>query len=433
MPGTIASDKSAAAREWRAHWALVLAAFVGFSFHSLTTYSAGLFMQPLSAAFGWTRAQATAGLSIAAIASIPLGPVIGAIIDRWGVRVPAIIGLFLTGCAVGLFSTANGNFAQWVFLWTFYALVATGIKSTVWTVAVTGTFDAARGLALGFVMCGGAAAQIVTPPLTRWLIDTRGWRQAYLWLGLGWGSVALLVVILFFFDARAKAARATAISGAAKHAVANLPGLSVRQALTDTALLSIALSTFITMFMGIALVVHQVPILTELGVTRSNAAWLASLSGLSGIAGKLATGWMSDRWDARLIGGITLAIPAIAFALLLLPIRTPLPIVIAMIIIGYSAGAKLQVSAYLTSRYVGMRHFGIVFGIVGGLIAAGTGLGPVTAAWTFDHYGTYAPFILAGIPTSVLCGVLIARLRPFPHWPVPASPGDFGTDRGSAP
>lgn len=406
-----------AAQEWRVYWGLVLSGFVGFSFHSLTTYSAGLFMQPLSDDFGWSRAQATAGLSIAAIASIPLGPVIGAIVDRWGVRIPAIAGLALTACAVGLFGLANGSFAQWIMLWTFYAIVATGIKSTVWTVAVTGSFVAARGLALGFVMCGAAAAQIVTPPLTRWLIDSQGWRLAYAWLGLGWGSVALLVVILLFFDARARDARATTPIGNIRVAAAPSPGLDFRAALRDTAFLRIALTTVITMFMGIALVVHQVPILTELGVSRTNAAYLASLSGLAGIAGKLGTGWMSDRWDARWIGGITLAVPALAFLLLLGPVRTPALIVTAMMIIGYSAGAKLQISAYLTSRYVGMRHFGKLFGLIGGLIAAGTGLGPVTAAWTFDHYGSYAPFILAGIPTSLLCGVLTIRLPPFPHWP----------------
>lgn len=408
-------------QEWRAHWGLVLASFIGFSFHSLTTYSAGLFMQPLSSEFGWSRAQATAGLSIAAISSIPLGPVIGAIVDRWGVRIPAIMGLALTACAVSLFSMASGSFIQWMALWTFYAIVATGIKSTVWTVAVTGTFTAARGLALGFVMCGAAAAQIVTPPLTRWLIDSQGWRLAYIWMGLGWGSIALLTVIFLFFDARAKKERAAKTVKAETLIAADLPGLGFREAMRDPALICVAISTVITMFMGIALIVHQVPILTELGISRENAAYLASLSGLAGIAGKLGTGWMSDKWDARLIGGITLAVPALAFIMLLEPVRTPFLIVLAMIIIGYSSGAKLQISAYLTSRYVGMRHFGKVFGIIGGLIAAGTGLGPVTAAWTFDYYGSYTPFILLGIPTSLLCGALIAKLRPFPDWSVSAA------------
>jgi len=427
VDSSLRSSPLSAAAEWRAHWLLALAGFIGFSFASLTTYSIGLFMQPLSAEFGWSRSQITAGLSIAAMASVPLGPVVGAMIDRWGVRILAVIGLSLTGAVVSMFSLANGSMTQWLVLWTFYAIVATGIKSTVWTASVTGTFTAARGMALGVVMCGSAAAQVVTPPLTRWLIDSFGWRTAYVGLGAGWGSVALVVVLLFFFDARAKSERLVRAGGAATAAItASLPGLGFGEAMRSPIMIRIAISTVITMFLTVALTVHQVPILTEAGISRSTAAYLASLSGLAGITGKLATGWMTDRWNASLVGAITLAVPALAFVMLLEPFRTPLLIVISMIVIGYSSGAKLQICAYLTSRYVGMRNFGKVFGIIGGLIAFGTGLGPVGAARVYDTFGTYTPFILAGIPGCLLCGLLIFRLGPYPTWepqPLDASAG----------
>lgn len=416
--GGIPPAPMTAVQEWREHWGLVLAAFIGFSFHSLTTYSAGLFLEPLTAAFGWTRAQATAGLSIAAMVSIPLGPVIGAVVDRWGARVPAILGLALTAIAVSGFALANGSFGQWIALWSFYAVVATGIKSTVWTVAITGTFTAGRGLALGAVMCGAAAAQVVTPPLTRMLIDTQGWRAAYVWLGAGWGGIALIVVTLWFWDARARYARASRRIKD-EGARPDLPGLALSAALMDRSFLMIAGSTLVTMFIGVAFIVHQVPLLTDLGIAREDAAYLASLSGVAGIFGKLGTGWMSDRWDARRVGAITLLAPAGALALLLLPDRSATVIIVAMIVIGYASGAKLQISAYLISRFVGMRNFGKVFGIVGGLIAAGTGFGPVTAAWIFDRYGSYTPFVILGIPASVLCGLLIHCLPPLPSWDVP--------------
>lgn len=416
--------------EWRAYWTLVLAAFLGFSFQSQTTYSAGLFMEPLAATFGWTRAQATLGLSIAALASIPMGPVIGIIIDRWGVRIPALIGMLMTAAAVSLFGLASGAMSQWIAMWVFYALVATGIKSTVWATAVTGTFNASRGLALGCVMCGAALAQIVTPPLTRWLIDNHGWRSGYAALGMGWGGACFIIVALFFFDARAKAEQASKSTGIpALSNISSLSGLSFRAALTDNAMITIAITTVLTMFVGIALIVHQVPILTDMGVSRASAAYLASLSGVAGVIGKLATGWMSDRWDARRVGGLTVCAPAFAIVLLLEPFRSATLIVVAMIIIGYSSGAKLQISAYLSSRYVGMRNFGKIFGIIGGLIAAGTGLGPVTAAWTYDYYGSYTPFLYFAIPSSLFCGILLIRLPVFPaRFDVAQTSANFAKD-----
>jgi predicted MFS family arabinose efflux permease len=139
---------------------------------------------------------------------------------------------------------------------------------------------------------------------------------------------------------------------------------------------------------------------------------------------------MTDRWNAGAVGAITLATPAIAFALLLAPFRTPALIVAAMIIISYAVGTTLQICAYLTSRYAGMRSFGKVFGVISSLIAIGVGVGPAVAGAVFDQVGSYAPFLLAGIPGSVICGLLILNLGPYPQWSSEpaAAPAPLGLD-----
>jgi MFS family permease len=63
-----------------------------------------------------------------------------------------------------------------------------------------------------------------------------------------------------------------------------------------------------------------------------------------------------------------------------------------------------------------MRHFGAIFGVIASLIAAGSGLGPVLAGLTYDLYGNYNPFLIAGIVGSLLSGALIASLRDYPVW-----------------
>lgn len=432
----MSATPTTARAEWRTYGLLVLAAFIGFSFHSIVTYSTGLFMLPLSQEFGWSRALIAGGLTIAALATIPLAPLVGAILDRWGSRKLAIIGLVLTGGAVSAFGLANGSPVQWLALWVFYSIVATGIKSTVWTAAVTGTFAAARGLALGVTMCGAAAAQVVAPPLTNWLIDTQGWRMAYVWLGSGWGGLALVMAVLFLFDAhdRKRREKASGVESATP-APLELPGLGFGEALRNQAIIRIALSTLITMFMGVALIVHMVPLLTEAGLSRTEAAYLTSITGIAGFMGKLFTGWLTDRWNASLVGAITLAVPTIGFAMLLEPFRTPTLIVVGMFIIGYSSGAKLQIAAYLTSVYGGMRNFGKIFGVMGSLIAIGSGVGPMAAGRIYDVAGSYTPFIIAGIPASLICGLLIFGLGPYPAWNRLAG-GEAGADKakpGAAP
>ena len=411
-PASKVSD--ATLSEWKTYWPLVLAAAVGFSFHSVMTYSTGLFISPLGKEFGWSRTQVTAGLTVAAILTVPLSPFVGMLIDRWGARRLAVPGLVVTALSIASFGLANGSWFQWIGLWVAYALVAMSIKSTVWSFAVASAFAANRGLAFAFVLSGVAIAQTIAPPLTNFLIEQFGWRNAYFWLAAGWGAPAFVLVLAFQVDTR-QPARPTLVRQPAG-ADAAYQGLTLREALRDPALIRIGLATLITMMLGIGVIVHQVPILEDAGVPRRQAAYLASLAGLAGIFGKLATGWLMDRMHGARVGGVTLALSAIAFFLLLEPIRTPALIVVAVIVIGYATGAKLQVTTYLTSRYAGMRNFGAIYGTMSSVVALGAGLGPSAAALVYDHFGSYTPLLIAGVPGSLLCGFLIFGLGPYPVW-----------------
>ncbi|WP_235037863.1 MULTISPECIES: MFS transporter [unclassified Novosphingobium] len=402
-----------ASSEWRQHWTLVLAASVGFAFHSLATYSTGLFIEPLHAEFGWSRAQITGGLTIAALSTIPLSIPVGALIDRWGVRRLALPGIVLTSVAIAAFGSTGSSIFHWLGLWGFYALVGMMVKSTIWTVAVTSAFDSGRSLALALTLCGTAIAQMLAPPYANFLIESFGWRNAYWILALTWGGPALVLCTLFLKDARRRP-----VAGPAMGKVMPLPGLTLSQALRDPALLRIAAATLIMMMLGIAIIVHFVPILREAGVSRSDAANLAGLSGLAGIVGKLVTGWLMDRWHGRWIGGVTVSSCAIAFALLLDGVRTPSLIILSVLLIGYAVGAKLQVTSYLTSRYAGMRCFGAIFGGMATMLAVGTGVGPVIAGVIYDSSGSYQPLLIAAIPASLVCGLLILSLGPYPDWTV---------------
>ncbi len=403
-----------AREEWKAYWPLVLACSVGFSFHSVATYSLGLFMTPLSNEFGWNRTQISAGLTVAALLAIPLSPIVGAMIDRWGSRRLAIPGLVLTGGAIAGFGLANGSMTQWLFLWTTYAVLSLGIKSTMWTAAISSMFASSRGMALAVTLSGTAVAQILSPPITHWLIDSLGWRQAFFWLGVGWAAPALVLCVLFLYDAHDR--RRAAAKAGKPSPVGELTGLSVAQAVRSRALWQVAIATLIIMVLTIGFIVHQVPILTEAGVSRERAAWLASFAGVAGITGKLFTGYLLDRFRANWIGGITMGIAALAFVLLLEPFRSPTAILVAMFVIGYSSGCKLQICAYLTSRYGGMKNFGKVFGVMSSLIAVGAGIGPVLAGAVHDISGSYTPMVLAGIPAALFAGVLLLLLGPYPVW-----------------
>jgi predicted MFS family arabinose efflux permease len=88
------------------------------------------------------------------------------------------------------------------------------------------------------------------------------------------------------------------------------------------------------------LLAHLIPILTDAGVSRTRAALLASLSGVAGIAGKLITGVLLDRFRPNWIGGLTLGAAALTFLFLMDGLNSPAAIVFALMVNGYAAGTK---------------------------------------------------------------------------------------------
>lgn len=419
MATSLLEQKALAREEWRRHWPLVLAAAFAFSFTSVMTASTGLFIDPWTKEFGWSRTLLSSGMSITSVTTFLFSPLFGVLIDRMGTRRMALPGLVLLAATMASLALLDGSVWMWFAIWTVYAVAALATKSTVWTAGVASAFEGGRGLALGLTLSGSAFAQAITPPLANWLINEFGWRMALVCLGLGWGGLAIVLCFFLLFDGYDASRRARAENPEATEAKALLhdaPGLSIAEAWRSVALWRIAISTFLIMVVTIALVVHQIPILVEIGVDRTSAAYYAGMAGLAGVAGKLVTGWLLDRYAARWVGGLTLAATALTFVLLLVPDRSMPIIFTAMFINGYAAGTKLQIAGYLTSAYGGMKNFGAIFGTMASLIAAGSGLGPLMAGFIYDRFGNYDPYLWIGIGGTLLSAVLIFGLPGYPEW-----------------
>jgi predicted MFS family arabinose efflux permease len=183
----------------------------------------------------------------------------------------------------------------------------------------------------------------------------------------------------------------------------------------------IALSTVLIMFVTSGLIVHQIPILTDAGISPVDAAWLASLAGIAGVVSKITTGVLLDSYRPNWVASITLIVTSLAFILLLDDMRSTFLILIAIIINGYSMGAKLQITSYLTARYAGMKNFGKIYGFMTSMVALGTGIGPLTAGILFDTQGSYSLFLIFGAIGCIFSGLLLIGLPAYPKWEASAT------------
>lgn len=399
-----------AAAEWRANWPMVLAAVAGMSVSSLAIYSTGMFMDPLAQEFGWSHADIASGLTIYSVLLIFLSPVAGIMLDRWGSRRIAIGGVLLFTTSFACLGLTTGSIAMWRLLWVLLSAAAPFVTTAVWTSAVSSRFVAGRGLALAVTLSGTSLTQILVPTIANALIRDYGWRGGYLGIGLGWGVVTLVLVLLFFRGARDLGREPGAPVPVAQG------GLTLGEALRSVLIWRIALTELVSATLVVATLVHFVPILTSSGIGRDRAAGLATLIGFSAIAGKMLTGWLLDRSQSNWIASVSLWLPAVAL-LILLDVRALGGwLIVPTLIFGYAVGAYYQTVTYLSTRYAGLRNFGKIFGLMTSLMAIGTGVGPWLAGRIFDVTGDYRLWLIVGAMLSLTAGLLVFRLGPYPIW-----------------
>jgi len=399
------------AQEWRAHWSLVLSAMVGLSFVGVPSATLGLFMDPLQQDFGWSRAEVAAGMTVMALVTTPLAPFAGALVDKYGARRVALPGIVLYTLAFAAFGLLTGTYAQWLISWVFLALASLLIRTTAWSRAVSGAFTASRGIALAVLLCGLSVSQIIAPIFARWAIDDLSWQVTYPLLAVCWGGVALALLIPWFREPSPIGTTNTKTGPPL-----SLGGLTLGQAARNSALWRIALATFLQTTISAAIAIHFVPLLIWSGVGRAEAAGIAALLGVGAIAGKIITGGLIDRVPGGLVPFVGFAMPSIAYFLLWQGHGSVPALAVATLIVGYASGSAFHMTAYLTTRYAGLAHFGKIFGIISCSLGLGAGIGPLVAGIAFDRTQSYEALLFVGMPVALLCGFLVAFLGPYPRF-----------------
>jgi MFS family permease len=394
-----------AAAEWRSHWKLVMAAMVGASMMSIALLSLGAFIGPLEQSFGWERAEISSGPLLFSIASIFLAPVLGSMIDRWGPRPFALAGTALTGLAFAAFSTVTHSIVHWLALWALFAIAAQLPRPMIWTAAIASAFKESRGLALGIVMCGGSIGSLIAPVAAGNLTALVGWRMAYVIMGLVWGGIAAAVCYFFFHTGRID-------KPAAAQASADFP---VRQTLLSPLFLRLALSTLLANTVLGAFLAHTFPLLTDMGLSRADVAWIVGLTGITSFIGPMTAGWLADRMPGHYVSAGFVSLYIVACGMLLIQTESIVLRIIPVVLINIAGGERAHMNPYLTSRYFGLAAFGRIFGVIASMMAIGVGIGPIIAGFIYDQTHSYNTFLVAAMPTAAVASLLILSLGHYPE------------------
>lgn len=419
------ATRTGALAEWRQGWGVVLSGAVGMALASTSVYSVGVFMAPLEKEFHWSRAEISAGLTINTVLAVLVSPFIGLLLDRVGVRRIGTIGVVAYCSVLACLSFAGPSIWSWWFLWLMLGTAGLCIKPTVWTTSVTSLFSSSRGLALSVMLCGTGLGSSLTPMVGNYLIEALGWRQGMMGLAGFWFLLVAPPVFLFLTSAKDRqnaAERKPDFADAGP--VPELPGATVRDGLLSLRFLRLALAGFLTCLVVVSFVSNLIPILSDRGFTRQEAANLAGIIGFSSVVGRLAGGYLLDRVNGNIVGAVSVALAIIPSALLLAYPGSVTVTGFAVLILGLSLGAELDAVAYLATRHFGLRNFGVLFGTISGLLAFATGLGPLLVSYSFDLTRSYDFALMAYLPLSLIAAAMFASLGRYPVFETPARPLD---------
>ncbi len=402
------------ARGWRSLLACSLGNGSGLS--GVAFYAFGVFVIPLTEAFGWSVGQVTLGSSCMILGTAFTAPIVGSVIDRFGAYRVSLFSFAALVAGYALLTRLNGNIAFFWAAWILMSLVGGGTTPVIWTRSVSLWFDKGRGLALGFALAGSGLSGVLAPPLITKAIQSWGWQGGYLAVGGFILFVAMPVIALFFKD------RPTESAAAAPDPVASaaLPGMTAQQALRQVSFWKIALGFFLVSGVIAGLIINLVKLLVETGLDRTGAAGIASVMGLAIIAGRVGIGYLLDRLSAPLVAcTILLLCAAGCYALT----QKDLPLwalSLCVIALGLGTAAEVDLVAYLTGRYLGMKAYGKIYGLQLTWFYLGAAIGPAAIGYSFNHFHSYGPALLFAVGALTFGALVLATL---------GKPPDFGASK----
>lgn len=403
--------------EFKRGWRSLLAAAIGTGagVTGLAFYSFGVFIIPLVDAFGWSRGEISSAASFLILGTALTAPVVGGLVDRFGARRVGLLSMLAGGIGFAAMTTINDSLALFYAAWFVLAVVGGGTTPVVWTRTVNLWFDKSRGLALGVALAGSGLASFFAPPTLTWVISRYGWQGGYLAMGGFLLLVAMPLIALLLkehppvIDPTASAATTTTQSPVVI-ADKPIPGVDFAEALRHPVFWKIASCFFLVSGVISALIINLIPLLVDRGLDRMRAASIAGLMGISVLTGRILIGFLLDRCSAALVATVVLAVCALGCFVLYLPEIPTWLIILSVLAIGLAAAAEVDLVAYLSSRYFGLRAYGRIYGWQLTSFYLGAALSPVLTGMAYDRLQSYGPILFSSAAGLILGALILLTL-----------------------
>lgn len=369
-------------------------------------FSLPVFLRPIAQDTGWSITGISSAMTFGFLAMAGGSIAWGNLSDRFGPRPVVLTGSGVLAIALALASGANSLLEFQL----IFGLVVGGAAAAIFApmmACVAGWFDTHRSLAVSLVSAGMGMAPMTMSPLAARLISNHDWRSSLQILA---ALVAVVMIPVALLVRRPPALKA----GPADPGAHDEPqaGISMGQALGSPQFIILAMTNFFCCATHSGPIFHTVSYAISCGIPLVAAVSIYSLEGLAGLGGRVAFGFLGDRFGAKrvLVSGLLLqAFGALAYYF----VRELSAFYAVAALFGFIYAGVMPLYAVLVRENFPLRMMGT---IIGGTTMAGSlgmATGPLAGGVIYDRFASYGWLYIGSFGLGLGAFLIASSFRPF--------------------
>jgi MFS family permease len=371
-------------------------------------FSLPVFLGSIARDTGWSVTGISSAMTIGFLAMALTSMAWGNLADRFGTRVVVVTGSFTLAVSLALASRMTSLLA---FQITFGLFVGASIAAIFapMMACVTGWFDTHRSLAVSLVSAGMGVAPMTMSPLAAWLVSIYDWRTSMQIIA----AIVAAVMIPVAFLVRRPPALDSANAATAAPQDADRSGMSIGQALKSPQFIILLLTNFFCCATHSGPIIHTVNYAVSCGIPLIVAVSIYSLEGFAGLGGRIAFGFLGDRYGAKRVLVIGLLVQALG-ALGYLAARDLGTFYAVAALFGFIYAGVMPLYSVIARENFPLRMMGTVVGGIAMAGSLGMATGPVAGGLIYDSFASYAGLYIGSFGMGIGAFLIAMTFRPFP-------------------
>ena len=379
-------------------------------------FSLPVLLVTMSRDTGWSVTGISTAMTIGFLAMAFASMAWGSLSDRFGPRPVVLTGSLVLAASLVLASTASSLIE---FQLVFGLLVGGAIAAIFapMMACVTGWFDTQRSLAVSLVSAGMGMAPMTMSPLAAWLVSSHDWRSTL--------QIIAAVAAAGMIPSALLIRRPPALENTSADIAPGVEApssMTVGQAVRSPQFIILLLTNFFCCATHSGPIFHTVGYAVSCGIPLIAAVSIYSIEGLAGLGGRIAFGFMGDRFGAKrvlVLGLLAQAFVALAYAF----VRELSAFYAVAAMFGFIYAGVMPLYAVLIRENFPLSMMGTIIGGTAMAGSLGMATGPLTGGLIYDAFASYTWLYVGAWGIGLGAFLMAMTFRPFPKTqavPLPA-------------